>query len=73
MHPDWLWGPPMQWVPGALSLGVKAVQCAAGHLSPSTAKFKNQWSYASMLHKLFWIVLAQVYLTFILVMFDIGP
>jgi hypothetical protein len=52
----------IQWVLEALSL-----QCAAGHLSPSTAKFKNQWNYTSMPHMPFWIVWAQLYLTFILV------
>jgi hypothetical protein len=53
---------PIQSVPEALSL-----QCSAGHLSLSTANFKNQWSYTSMSHMHFWIVWAQIYLTFILV------
>ena len=57
----------IQWVLEALSLGVKAVQCAACHLSPSTTKLKNQWSYISMPHMLFEIVGAQLYLTFMLV------
>jgi len=49
---------PIQWVLQALSL-----QYVAGHLSPSTAKFKNQWNYTSMPHMLFWIVWVQLYLT----------
>ena len=52
---------------GALTLGVKVVQCEAGHLSPSTAKFKHEWSYASMPHILLRILWAQLYLTFVLV------
>jgi hypothetical protein len=38
--------PPVQWVPGALYLGVKRSGCEADH-SPSIAEFKNTWSYIS--------------------------
>jgi hypothetical protein len=33
--------PPIQWVPGALSLGVKQPGCEADHLPPSSAKVKE--------------------------------
>jgi hypothetical protein len=39
--------PPIQWVPGALSLGVKRPEREADHLPPSSAEVKNAWSYAS--------------------------
>jgi hypothetical protein len=45
---------PIQWVPGALSLGVKRPGCEADHSPPSSAEVKNAWSctstpqYASM-------------------------
>jgi hypothetical protein len=38
--------PPIQWVPGALSLGVKLPGREAAH-SPSSAEVKNTWSYIS--------------------------
>jgi hypothetical protein len=38
--------PPIQWVPGALSLGVKQPRHKADHL-PSSAKVKNAWNYTS--------------------------
>jgi hypothetical protein len=34
--------PPIQWVPGALSLGV------TDHSPPSSAQVKNAWSYTSI-------------------------
>jgi hypothetical protein len=37
--------PPIQWVPGALSLGVKRPRCEADHSPPSSAEVKNVWSY----------------------------
>jgi fatty acid desaturase len=43
-RPDQLWGPthpPIHWVLGALSTGLKQVGHEAGHSSPSSAKFKN--------------------------------
>jgi hypothetical protein len=33
--------PPMQWVPGALSLGVKRPGCEADHSPPSNAEVKE--------------------------------
>jgi hypothetical protein len=33
--------PPIQWVPGALSLGVKQLGCEADHSPPSSAKVKE--------------------------------
>jgi hypothetical protein len=39
--------PPIQWVPGALSLGVKWPGCETDHSPPSSAKVKNTWSYTS--------------------------
>jgi hypothetical protein len=39
--------PPIQWVPGALSLGVKWLGCEVDHSPPSNAKVKNAWSYTS--------------------------
>jgi hypothetical protein len=38
--------PPIQWVPGALSLGVKRPGRKADH-SPPSAEVKNAWSYTS--------------------------
>jgi hypothetical protein len=37
--------PSIQWVPGALSLGVKRPGREAVHSSPSSAEVKNAWSY----------------------------
>jgi hypothetical protein len=39
--------PPIQWVPGALSLGVKRPGREPDHSSPSSAEVKNAWSYTS--------------------------
>jgi hypothetical protein len=39
--------PPIQWVPGALSLGVKRPGREADYSPPSTAEVKNAWSYTS--------------------------
>jgi hypothetical protein len=39
--------PPIQWVPGALSLGVKRPRCEPDHSPPSSAEVKNAWSYTS--------------------------
>jgi hypothetical protein len=38
--------PPLQWVPGDLSKGVKRPRREADH-SPSSAEVKNEWSYTS--------------------------
>jgi hypothetical protein len=40
--------PPIQWVPGALSLAVKRRAREADHSPPSSAKVKNAWSYTSI-------------------------
>jgi hypothetical protein len=48
-RPERLWGPPkplIQWVPGALSLGVKRPGREADHSPPSSAE--NEWSYTSI-------------------------
>jgi hypothetical protein len=39
---------PIQWVPGALSLGVKRPGREADHLHPSSAEVKNLWSYGGI-------------------------
>jgi hypothetical protein len=39
--------PPIQWVPRALSLGVKRPGREADHSPPSRAEVKNAWSYTS--------------------------
>jgi hypothetical protein len=39
--------PPIQWVPGALSLGVKRPGSEADHSPPSSAKFRNACGYTS--------------------------
>jgi hypothetical protein len=36
---------PIQWVPGALSLGVKRPRREADHSPPSSAEVKNAWRY----------------------------
>jgi hypothetical protein len=38
---------PIQWVPGAPSLGVKWLGHEADHSPPSSAKVKNGWGYTS--------------------------
>jgi hypothetical protein len=40
--------PPIQWVPGALSLGVNLPGREADLSLPSTAEVKNAWSYTSI-------------------------
>jgi hypothetical protein len=39
--------PPIKWVPGTLSLGVKRPGHEADHSPPSSAEVKNAWSYTS--------------------------
>jgi hypothetical protein len=39
--------PPLQWIPGALSLGIKGPGREADHSPPSNAEVKNAWSYTS--------------------------
>jgi hypothetical protein len=42
--------PPIQWVPGDRSLGVKRPRREADHSPPSSADVKNAWSYTSTPH-----------------------
>jgi hypothetical protein len=42
--------PPIQWVTGAVSPGVKLPRCEADHSPPSSAEVKNAWSYTSNPH-----------------------
>jgi hypothetical protein len=44
---DRLWGPPIQWVLGVLSLGLKRLDREADHSPPSSAEFKNALRYTS--------------------------
>jgi hypothetical protein len=39
--------PPIQWVPGALSPGVKWWGCEADNSPPASAKVKKMWIYTS--------------------------
>jgi hypothetical protein len=39
--------PPIQWVPGVFSLGVKRLGREADHSPPPSAEVKNAWSYTS--------------------------
>jgi hypothetical protein len=39
--------PPIQWVPGALSLGAKRQGREADHSPEFSAEVKNVWSYTS--------------------------
>jgi hypothetical protein len=39
--------PPIHWVPGTLSLGLKCPRCEADYSAPSSAEVKNAWSYTS--------------------------
>jgi hypothetical protein len=39
--------PSIQWVPEALSLGVKLLRREANHSAPSSVEVKNAWSYTS--------------------------
>jgi hypothetical protein len=40
--------PPIQWVPGALSLGVKQLEHEVDHSPPSSAKVKDAWNCTSI-------------------------
>jgi hypothetical protein len=40
--------PPIRWVPGALSLGLKRKRCEADHSPLSSAEVKNAWRYNSI-------------------------
>jgi len=37
--------PPIQWVPGSLSLGVEQLGHEADYSPPCSAEVKNSWSY----------------------------
>jgi len=50
--------PPIQWVAGALSLGVKRSGREADHLPPSNAEVKNAWSYKTLAIRLHGVVLS---------------
>jgi len=39
--------PPIQWVAGALPLGVKRPEREADHSTPSSADVENAWNYTS--------------------------
>jgi len=39
--------PPIQWVPGVLSLGVKRPECETDNSPPSSAEVRNAWSVTS--------------------------
>jgi hypothetical protein len=43
----WPTQPPIQWVSGAISLGIKRPGREADHLPPSSAEVNNTWSYTS--------------------------
>jgi hypothetical protein len=38
---------PIQWIPGALSLGVKGQKRESDHSPPSNAEVNNTWRYTS--------------------------
>jgi hypothetical protein len=55
--------PPIQWVPGALSLGVQQQGREADHSPQSSVEVKNAWSYTSSpLIRLHGVVLSYLYL-----------
>jgi hypothetical protein len=43
----WSTQPPIQWVTGALSLGIKRPGREADHSPPSSSEVKNSWNYTS--------------------------
>jgi hypothetical protein len=48
--PDQFWGPtqpPIQWVPGAVSSGVKWLAPEVYHSPPASGEVKNAWIYIS--------------------------
>jgi hypothetical protein len=44
----WPTQPPIQWVPGSFSPGIKKPGRKADHSSPSYAEVKNKWSYTPL-------------------------
>jgi len=60
--------PPIQYVPGALSLGVKRPGREVDHLPPSNDEIKNAWSYTSIFPEhVFtgWCIIKHIDFTFI--------
>jgi hypothetical protein len=53
---------PIQWVPGALTLGLKWPGCDADHSPPSSAEANNVWSYTSTPQYIFmvWCLIKQL-------------
>jgi len=47
--------PPIQWVPGALSLRVKQSGHEADHSSPSSAEVNKAWRYTSIHNTTSWL------------------
>jgi hypothetical protein len=45
--------PPIEWVPGALSPGVKRLEREADHSPPTSAEVKKMWIYTSTLRYAF--------------------
>ena len=39
---------PIQWVVGAILLGLKQMGCEYDHSTPSNAEVKNEWSYTTI-------------------------
>jgi hypothetical protein len=56
--------PAIQWVPGALSLGIKRPGREADHSPPSSTGVKNAWSYTSTPQYVFieWYLVKQLYI-----------
>jgi hypothetical protein len=52
LYPDRIWGP-IQWVPGALSPGLKRPGRAADHSPLTSAKVKKMWIYISTISYVF--------------------
>jgi hypothetical protein len=46
--------PPIQWVPGALSPGVKRQRREADDSPPTSAEVKTMWTYTSTPHTPSW-------------------
>jgi hypothetical protein len=46
--------PPIQWLPGALSLGVKRPGRGADHSPPTSAEVKKMWIYTSTVRTSSW-------------------
>jgi hypothetical protein len=68
--------PPIQWVPGALSLGVKRPVLEADHSPPSSAEIKTAWRYTSTPQYVFmaWCLIKHWdNFTFTLLYIKVGP